>query len=82
MCYNIVTVKDRTQKLRKRLIFMMSVFEEMFAQVQDMYDEEWWQVFDGPHFEEVESLIVDALGADALDSPEFDAWVSEMSEDL
>lgn len=60
---------------------MMAIFEEMFEAVMEKYDADWWVVFED-YMDEVDEMIVAALGAEALDSSEYDAWYSEMAEDL
>ena len=60
---------------------MLAVFEEMFEKVMDKYDIAWWVAFED-YMHEVDALIVEALGVEALDSAEYDAWYTEMAEDL
>jgi hypothetical protein len=53
----------------------------MFEKVMDKYDVAWWVVFED-YMHEVDALIVEALGVEALDSAEYDDWYTEMAEDL
>jgi hypothetical protein len=62
MCYNVITVKDRTQKLRKRLIFMMKVHALVASVVS--------AISVGMAFDEVEAIVL-AIASDdcAISAP-------------
>ena len=60
---------------------MLAVFEEMFEKVMEKYDADWWVVYED-YMDEVDALIVAALGKEALDSEEYDDWCEEMYWDI
>lgn len=61
---------------------MRERFEELFAQVQEELDLEWYELYDSAEFDKVENLIVAEFGADVLESDEYIAWEQEMYWDL
>jgi hypothetical protein len=61
---------------------MIERFEEIFEEVMEEKDLEWWELYDSSEFDEVERRIVAEFGEDVLDSDEYCDWTYEMSMDL
>ena len=61
---------------------MIERFEEIFEEVMEEKNMEWWELYDSSDFDEVENRIVAEFGKDALDSDEYCDWTNEMTMDL
>lgn len=61
---------------------MIERFEEIFEEVMEEKDLEWWELYDSSEFDEVERRITAEFGEDVLDSDEYCDWTYEMSMDL
>lgn len=61
---------------------MIERFEEIFEEVMEEKDLEWWALYDSSEFDEVERRIVAEFGESVLDSDEYCDWTYEMSMDL
>lgn len=55
------------------------LYDSIFNAVAIVKNLEWWELFDGPDFEIVESLCRDL---DAFDETAFNEWTHEMAEGL
>jgi hypothetical protein len=58
---------------------IQEVYEVIFSAVMLSKGLQWWELFDGPDFEIVESLCRDL---DGFDEQAFNEWTHEMAEDL
>ena len=61
---------------------MIERFEEIFEEVMEEKNMEWWELYDSSDFDEVENRIVAEFGKDVLDSDEYCGWTNEMTMDL
>ena len=61
---------------------MIERFEEIFEEVMEEKNMEWWELYDSSDFDEVENRIVAEFGKDVLDSNEYCDWTNEMTMDL
>ena len=61
---------------------MIERFEEIFEEVIEEKNMEWWELYDSSDFDEVENRIVAEFGKDVLDSDEYCDWTNEMTMDL
>ena len=61
---------------------MTERFEEIFEEVMEEKNMEWWELYDSSDFDEVENRIVAEFGKDILDSDEYCDWINEMTMDL
>lgn len=61
---------------------MRERFEELFVQVQEELDLDWWELYDSENFDKVIALIVEEFGENTLESKEFIEWENEMYWDL
>ena len=61
---------------------MIERFEEIFEEVMEEKNMEWWELYDSSDFDEVENQIVAEFGKDVLDSDEYCDWTNEMTMDL
>jgi hypothetical protein len=61
---------------------MIERFEEIFEEVMEEKNMEWWELYDSSDFDEVENRIVAEFGKDVLDSDEYCDWTNEMTMDL
>jgi len=61
---------------------MIERFEEIFEEVMEEKNMEWWELYDSSDFDEVENRIVEEFGKDVLDSDEYCNWTNEMTMDL
>ena len=61
---------------------MIERFEEIFEEVMEEKNMEWWELYDSSDFDEVENRIVAEFGKDVLDSDEYCDWANEMTMDL
>ena len=61
---------------------MKERFEEIFEQVQEELDLDWYELYDSEDFDKVVALIVVEFGEEVLDSNEYSDWVNEMYWDL
>ena len=61
---------------------MIERFEEIFEEVMEEKNMEWWELYDSSDFDEVENRIVAEFGKDVLDSDEYCDWTDEMTMDL
>ena len=61
---------------------MLDRFEEIFAEVMEEMDADWYEVFDGEGMAIVDTRIEAEFGADVFDSDEYQDWYDEMAEDL
>ena len=61
---------------------MIERFEEIFEEVMEEKNMEWWELYDSSDFDEVENRIVAEFGKDILDSDEYCDWINEMTMDL
>lgn len=61
---------------------MRERFEELFVQIQEELDLDWWELYDSENFDKVIALIVEEFGENVLESKEFIEWENEMYWDL
>ena len=61
---------------------MIERFEEIFEEVMEEKNMDWWELYDSSDFDEVENRIVAEFGKDVLDSNEYCDWTNEMTMDL
>ena len=61
---------------------MIERFEEIFEEVMEEKNMEWWELYDSSDFDEVENRIIAEFGKDVLDSDEYCDWTNEMTMDL
>ena len=61
---------------------MTERFEEIFEEIMEAKNMEWWELYDSSDFDEVENRIVAEFGKDVLDSDEYCDWTNEMTMDL
>ena len=61
---------------------MIERIEEIFEEVMEEKNMEWWELYDSSDFDEVENRIVAEFGKDVLDSDEYCNWTNEMTMDL
>ena len=61
---------------------MTERFEEIFEEIMEVKNMEWWELYDSSDFDEVENRIVAEFGKDVLDSDEYCDWNNEMAMDL
>lgn len=61
---------------------MVERFDEIFSEVMEELDADWWEVFDSPQFDTVDSRIAKEFGEYIFESEEYLAWYNEMAEDL
>ena len=61
---------------------MTERFEEIFEEIMEAKNMEWWELYDSSDFDEVENRIVAEFGKDVLDSDEYCNWTNEMTMDL
>lgn len=61
---------------------MKERFEEIFEQVQEELNLDWWELYDSDKFDIVVALIVAEFGEEVLNSDEYHEWENEMYWDL
>lgn len=61
---------------------MTERFEEIFEEVAEEMDLEWYELYDSYRFDEVVQRIVAEFGEEVLDSEEYEEWEQEMAGDL
>ena len=61
---------------------MRADFEEVFEEVMEMFNMDWWELFDSDKFSVVEDKLIERFGMSVLESEEFHSWVNEMAEEL
>ena len=61
---------------------MVERFDEIFGEVMEELDADWWEVFDSPLFDMVDFRIAKEFGEDIFESEEYLAWYNGMAEDL
>lgn len=61
---------------------LLELFEKVLMEQCAELGLEWYEVFDGEAFEEVEAKIVAICGEEVLECEEYLEWVQEMAMDL
>lgn len=61
---------------------LLELFEKVLMEQCAELGLEWYEVFDGEVFEEVEAKIVAICGEEVLECEEYLEWVQEMAMDL
>jgi hypothetical protein len=61
---------------------LLELFQKVLVEKCEKLGLEWYEVFDGEAFEEVEAEIVEMCGEEVLECEEYLEWVHEMAMDL